>query len=122
MAIKYYHVPEQKKTIAVLTGTSMDANNKIRKMMKLDDENNPALFVNISKYCMPDKFRAVVVCSEDDEYSKEAGEKFAKEKLLEKYYSKFDEAIEKFIYDMTYHVSCFNDASDKICENHCECC
>ncbi len=106
--IKYFHVPEQKKTIAVLEGCKWDCVNKIEKVL-----DSTSLRINYRKYMMPDTFRAVVVCHPEDEYSPEEGERRAKRKLLDRYYEVLDkkqelfaEALNTAMFELTNRMSC----------------
>lgn len=94
--IKYYEVPEQKKTIAVLENTSYDAINQIAKVV--GDTNS--LCFNPSKYLMNNSYRAVVVAHPDDEYNVEEGRRRAKEKLLDHYYEQLDKRLDAFADDL----------------------
>ena len=94
--IKYYEVPEQKKTIAVLENTSYDAINQIAKVV--GDTNS--LCFNPSKYLMKNSYRAVVVAHPDDEYNVEEGRRRAKEKLLDHYYEQLDKRLDAFADDL----------------------
>jgi len=93
MAINYYHVPEQKKTVAVLNGTQFDACNKI---LKLTSEFGTDDFMFDDKYMMPDTFRVETHCHGDDVYDEATGERIAKAKLMKKYYKCFDSKIAMF--------------------------
>lgn len=89
--IKYITIPEQKKTVAILTGMKYDAIYRIYKFC-----NGTDISFDWTKYLMPEKFRSVVVCSPDDTYDVNEGKKQAKEKLLNKYYSALHEKINDF--------------------------
>lgn len=91
MAIKYISIPERRKTVAILEGTSWDALNKITKLC-----GNASISPDLFYYEMPDHFRAVAVCSAEDEWDEEVGKKIAKEKLMRKYYNSFDGKIDLF--------------------------
>lgn len=93
--IKYIHVPEQKKTIAVLQHTEYDAILKINKMMA-----GTSMLFDPDRYMMNNTYRAVVVCASGDVYSKEEGERQAKKKLLDKYYRALDNTMELFCDDL----------------------
>lgn len=94
--IKYYEVPEQKKTIAVLENTSYDAVNQIAKV--IGDTNS--LCFNPNKYLMNSNYRAVVVCHPEDEYNSEEGKRRAKKKLLDHYYEQLDNRLDMFADDL----------------------
>ena len=94
--IKYYEVPEHKKTIAVLENTSYDAINQIAKVV--GDTNS--LCFNPSKYLMNNSYRAVVVCHPEDEYDAEEGRRKAKKKLLDHYYEQLDKRLDAFADDL----------------------
>lgn len=94
--IKYYEVPEQKKTIAVLENTSYDAVNQIAKV--IGDTNS--LCFNPNKYLMNSNYRAVVVCHPEDEYNSEEGKRRAKKKLLDHYYEQLDKRLDQFADDL----------------------
>ena len=93
--IKYYSVPSQGKTVAILRNTEMDAINKIGKMM-----NDFDWCFCSKKYLMPQQFRAVVKVHGDDVFNTEEGMKLAKEKLMAKYYKAFDKRIDMFKADL----------------------
>ena len=95
--IKYYDIPEQKKTVAVLENTAFDAINQITKVV--GDTNS--LCFNSSKYLMNSNYRAVVVCHPDDEYDAEEGRRRAKAKLLDHYYEQLDKKLDMFADDLT---------------------
>lgn len=95
--IKYYDVPEQLKTIAVLENTSYDAVHQIAKV--IGDTNS--MCFNPNKYLMNNTYRAVVVCHPDDEYSVEEGRRRAKKKLLDRYYEQLDKRLDMFADDLT---------------------
>lgn len=89
--VQYYFNHKKKETIAVLTNCKYDAVNKIRKMI-----TSNGLHINNGKYLMANQYKATVRCSPDDEYDVESGMKFAKAKLMEKYYRALDKRIEAF--------------------------
>lgn len=91
MAVKYYKVPEQKKTVAVLSGCQFDAINKIAKLTGESD-----YCVYSDKYVMPDTFRVETRCHGDDVFDEETGRKIAKAKLMKKYYKCFDRKMKMF--------------------------
>ena len=95
MAIKYFVDKENKKTVAVLGGCRWDSINRINKMLRrgVDDE----LYVgHDSSYLMPNTFRAVVMCSEQDEYDVEEGKRQAKNKLMRNYNKSMDKRIAQY--------------------------
>lgn len=94
--IKYVHVPEQNKTIAVLENTKYDAIHKIAKVMG----QTKSLCFDPSKYLMSSSYRAVVVCHPDDEYDPAVGMKMAKAKLLDRYYAALDAKCDEFSKDL----------------------
>ena len=94
--IKYYEVPEQKKTIAVLENTSYDAVNQIAKV--IGDTNS--LCFNPNKYLMNSNYRAVVVCHPKDEYNSKESKQQAKKKLLDHYYEQLDKRLDMFADDL----------------------
>jgi hypothetical protein len=49
-----------------------------------------------SKYLINDTFRGVAVCVDEDEYSREVGEKIAKSRLLDKYHKMYDATMDRF--------------------------
>lgn len=95
--IKYYDIPDQKKTVAVLENTAFDAINQITKVV--GDTNS--LCFNPSKYLMNSSYRAVVVCHPDDEYDAKEGRRRAKAKLLDHYYEQLDKKLDMFADDLT---------------------
>ncbi len=94
--IKYVHVPEQNKTIAVLENTKYDAIHKIAKVMG----QTKSLCFDPSKYLMSSSYRAVVVCHPDDEYDPAVGMKMVKAKLLDRYYAALDAKCDEFAEDL----------------------
>lgn len=95
MAIKYFVDKKNKKTVAVLEGCRWDSINRINKMLRrgVNDE----LYVGWdSPYLMPNTFRAVVVCSEQDEYDVEEGKRQAKNKLMRNYNKSMDKRIAQY--------------------------
>ena len=96
MAVKYYVDEKNRKTIAVLEGCRWDAINRIRKL------TNGEMYVGVWSLSrkdiaiMPDVFRAVVTCSEHDEYNVEEGKAQAKQKLMRNYHRAMDKRIAKF--------------------------
>jgi hypothetical protein len=94
--IKFVHVPEQNKTIAILENTKYDAIHKIAKIMG----QTKSLCFNPSKYLMSSSYRAVVVCHPDDEYNPAVGMKMAKAKLLDRYYTALDAKCDEFAEDL----------------------
>lgn len=95
MAIKYYSIPSQGKTVAILRNTEMDVVNKIGKIMNGFDW----CFCN-EKYLMPQQFRAVVKVHGDDVFDAEEGMKLAKAKVMEKYHKAFDKRMDMFNQDV----------------------
>ena len=93
MAIRYYKIPEKEITIAVLNGCKFDAINKIAK---LTADFGVDVFTYDEKYIMPDTFRAVVRRHGDDVFDEKEGERWAKEKLMNKYYRSFDKRMAMF--------------------------
>jgi hypothetical protein len=85
MAIKYFVDEKNKKTVAVLEGCRWDAVNHIQKMLRRNNMDEAML--SYRPYLMPDTLRAVVTCSELDQYDVEEGKRQAKKKLM-KHYSK----------------------------------
>ena len=70
MAIKYFVDEKNKKTVAVLEGCRWDAVNRIQKMLRRGNMYDALL--SYSPYLMPDTLRAVVTCSELDQYDADA--------------------------------------------------
>lgn len=95
MAIKYYSIPSQKKTVAILTNTSLDAINKIKKLT-----HDISWMWCTDKYMMPHSFRVTVSCTDGDTYDEELGKEIAKKKLLKKYYKAFDARLDMFKADL----------------------
>ena len=102
MAIKYYKIPEKKITIGVLNGCQYDVGNKIAK---LTADLNIDVFSCDEKYLMPDTFRAIVRCHDDDVFDEEEGERQVKEKLMKKYYRSFDKRMAMF----KKHIECLDE-------------
>ena len=96
MAIRYIHIPEKKKTIAVLKNTQNCAINVINKILG----DTKSLCFDEERYKMHDMYRSVVVCYGNDEYDPIEGEKQAKAKLLDHYYEQLDKKVDMFINDL----------------------
>ena len=95
MAIKYYYQPSTEKTFAELRGCRFDAINKIEKMM-----GNFDWCLCSNKYLMDDTYRASVKRSTEDEHNEVEAQKYAKEKLMRKYYRDFDRIMDRFKCDV----------------------
>lgn len=96
MAVKYIHIPEEKKTIAVLPNTKFSA---VDRIVKVVGQTNSLCF-NPNKYLMNNFYRAVVVCHDEDSYSPEEGERQAKMKLMNHYYEQLDKTLDRFVNDL----------------------
>ena len=105
MAMNYYPVPEQGKVIGVLNGCAYDAIRKIERIT-----NDTCFCAFDKKYLMPNTFRAVAKCSEDDVYNEQTGKDIAKQKVMDKYYDSLDRRMLMFFDDVykLYH-KCFED-------------
>ena len=103
--IKYYSIPSQGKTVAILRNTEMDAINKMDKLM-----NGFDWCLCSRKYLMPQQFRAVVKVHGDDVFDVEAGKNLAKQKLMEKYYKAFDARMAMFRADLGKIIDRANEA------------
>jgi hypothetical protein len=90
--IKYFINEEKRQVIGLLDGTEWDAINKINKMM-LDTH---FCFCASEQYMMPSEFRAVVQCDERDEFIPEVGMRYAKERIMSRYYASLDKRVSKF--------------------------
>lgn len=90
--IRYFVNEEKKQVIGLLEGTRWDAINKINKMMRDTD----FCFCPGEKFMMPDKFRTVVQCDPRDKFDPEVGKRWAKERILQRYYKALDKRIDKF--------------------------
>lgn len=97
MAIKYFHIDNQYKTVGVLTDCKYDCVNKIRNMLA-----GTSIQFDESKYLLNNSYRAVVVaCEEDKEnYDHDMGKAWCKKKLLKKYYKSFDIVMDRFKKDL----------------------
>ena len=91
--IKYFVNEEKRQVIGLLENTRWDAYNKISKVIRDTD----FCVTPNEKYMMPDEFRAVVQCDPADEFSVEEGKRIAKQRIMDRYYSSFDNRINKFI-------------------------
>lgn len=91
MDIRYVHLDDQRKVVAVMHGCAKDFIKKIHRIL---DRTN--ISFDESKYLINDTFRGVAVCLDEDEYSREEGEKIAKAKLLDKYHKMYDAAMDRF--------------------------
>lgn len=90
--IKYFVNEKKRQVIGLLEGTRWDAVNKISKMMQDTD----FCVVPSKKYQMPDEYRAVVQCADEDEFNPEVGKNIAKKRILDRYYTALDKRIAKF--------------------------
>ena len=98
MAIKYTIIPEQKKVIATLDNTQYDAFNKVSKICRklCEGQTLTHIYPNLDQLIMPNKFKAVVICKDGDEFNEEEGKRIAKSICLEKYYKSFDKKVNRF--------------------------
>lgn len=90
--IKYFINEEKRQVIGLLEDTQWDAYNKISKMIRDTDFCVAAC----EKYMMPSEFRAVVQCDPKDEFIPEVGMKYAKKRILDRYYAALDKRVNKF--------------------------
>jgi len=93
--IKYYYKPSTKQTFAVLNGCKFDSINKISKFM-----SGFNWCMCTDKYMMNDTYRVSVRLAKGDEHNEEVARKYAKEKLMKKYYKDFDRKIDMFRSDL----------------------
>lgn len=105
MAIKYYTVPEKKMTVAIIRDIENDVVDKLKK-----EARHFPFTIDEKRYLMPKKIRVTVVCDEEDTYNEEAGQKFAKEKLIKSYNRAFNKRVELFEKDLT---AFYNDIINK---------
>ena len=98
MAIKYFVDEKSKKTVAVLEGCRWDAVNHIQKTLRRGNLDERMLSYN--PYLMPDTLRAVVTCSELDQYDVEEGKRQAKKKLMEHYSKSVGKRVEQYCQDL----------------------
>ena len=91
MGIRYIHLNDQRKVVAVMHGCEKDCIKKIHRAL-----DRTHITFDESKYLINDTFRGVAVCVDEDEYNPEEGEKIAKAKLLDKYHKMYDATMEKF--------------------------
>lgn len=96
MAIKYIHIPEEKKTIAVIHNTKYAAIDRINNVLG----GTKSLFFDWDQYLMNNSYKATVICRDGDEYSEERGEEEAKKKVLKNYYAAIDHRLDAFIEDL----------------------
>ena len=90
--IKYFINEEKRQVIGLLENTQWDAIKKINKMIVDTD----FCFCPSEKYWMPSEFRVVVQCDERDEFIPEVGMKYAKKRILDRYYAALDKRVNKF--------------------------
>lgn len=90
--IRYFINEEKRQVIGLLEGTQWDAYNKISKMIRDTD----FCVAPSEKYMMPTEFRAVVQCDPQDEFIPEVGMKYAKQRILDRYYAALDKRVNKF--------------------------
>ena len=114
MAIKYVILPEKKTVIAILSNTKNDAYNKAMKLCREYAANQLRVYIcpNMERLTMPNEFKAVVVCSEDDEFDIEEGKRRAKKRCLENYYRSLDKRVDAFKHDMKTIVGNFAITKD----------
>jgi hypothetical protein len=98
MAIKYFVDEKNKKTVAVLEGCRWDACNHIQKMLRCGNMDESLL--SYRPYFMPDTLRAVVTCSELDQYDVEEGKRLAKKKLMEHYSKSVEKRVKQYQQDL----------------------
>lgn len=98
MAIKYFADEKNKKTVAVLEGCKWDAVNHIQKMLRRGNMYDALL--SYRPYLMPDTLRAVVTCSELDQYDVEEGKRQAKKKLMQHYSKSIQKRINMYRDDL----------------------
>lgn len=98
MAIKYVVLPEKKMVIAILKNTKFDAYNKAMKLCRELSEGQTSVYIcpDPNKMMMPNEFKGVAVCSENDIFDEEIGKEIAKRICLGKYYRSFDKRINNF--------------------------
>lgn len=98
MAIKYIVLPEQKKVIAMLKNTKFDCYNKAMKICKEVSDHCPHIYLcpDPNKMMMPNEFKGVAICHEDDVFDEETGKSIAKRICLDKYYRSFDKRLNTF--------------------------
>ena len=94
MAIKYFVDEKNKKTVAVLEGCQWDAVNHIQKMLRRGNMGD--YLVSYAEYLMPDTLRAVVTCSELDQYDVEEGKRQAKKKLMQHYSQSVEKRVAQY--------------------------
>ena len=105
MAMNYYVIPEQGKVIGVLNGCAWDAVRKIERIT-----NGTCFCAFDKKYLMPNTFRAVAKCSEDDVFDEETGKEIAKQKVMVKYYDSLDRRMSAFFSEVGgLYWKCFGD-------------
>ena len=112
MAIKYYVMPDEKKIVATLSGTSEDALKKMRKLFSGKGFLEGCTFDK--KYLMPKSFRAVACLNEEDEWDEEEGKKVAKDKLMRKYYESYDSKFSMLMDDLNSLMNNVSDYNKKI--------
>lgn len=95
MSIKYYSIPEQGKTVAILNNITYDVINKINKTV-----GDVLVVCNHSRYMMPNQIRVTCKVCDGDVFDAELGKKIAKKKLMDKYYKIHDAKIALFHKDM----------------------
>jgi hypothetical protein len=98
MAIKYFVDEKNKKTFAVLEGCRWDAVNHIQKTLRRSNLDESLL--SYHPYLMPDTLRAVVTCSELDQYDVEEGKRLAKKKLMEHYSKSVEKRVKQYQQDL----------------------
>lgn len=102
MAIKYVVIPEKKTVIAILKNTKLDAYYKAMKICRGITEGCPNVYIcpNPDKLMMPNEFKGVAICKDNDVFDEEVGKGIAKRICMRKYYNSFDKKIAKFKDDL----------------------
>ena len=93
--IRYYYQPSTQKTYAELRNCRFDAINKIDKFM-----NGFDWCLSSKKYLMNDTYRVSVKLREGDVHDPVLARKYAKEKLMKRYYRDFDRCVSSFKSDI----------------------
>ena len=85
--ITFKVIPENKVVVAEVCNTRFDAVHAFNN--KFLEQSSASLYLRVyddnNKFIMPDKFKAVARCHDEDEFNEEIGKNVALKKLVEKY-------------------------------------
>lgn len=101
--ITYKVFEQQRKVIAIISGTENDLVRKVKK-----HDNQKVLSEHTYEQLkMPKSFKVVVKCHESDKFDIEVGKELAKERVLRKYFNCYDKKLYKLrkkLYNMQDNI------------------